>query len=95
MAVWPPFIWVITLTSTKFEKVLAISLPERTDRRDGLILASALSGIDVAFVDGVHGGSVLEKALPPGDHKNLNPSSIGSWRAHLNAVARFAFLEHV
>lgn len=75
------------LTSLEFEKVLAVSLPERTDRRDGLILASAVSNFDVDFIDGVHGDKVLEKTLPPGKHNNLASSSWGSWRAHLNAVA--------
>ncbi|KAL9117819.1 MAG: hypothetical protein Q9187_005640 [Circinaria calcarea] len=72
-----------------FEKILAVSLPERTDHRDGLILASAVSNIKIEFVNGVQGGAVPEKALPPGEHKGLTPSTIGSWRAHLNAVARF------
>ncbi|MCJ1398765.1 hypothetical protein MMC11_001966, partial [Xylographa trunciseda] len=75
------------LTPVKFEKILVVSLPERTDRRDGLIIASAVSNIEFDFVDGVHGNTVLDKTLPPGDHDHLANSSIGSWRAHLNAVA--------
>ncbi|MCJ1248345.1 hypothetical protein MMC30_005562 [Trapelia coarctata] len=70
-----------------FEKILAVNLPERTDHRDGLILASAVSNIDIAFIDGVHGDKVLEKTLPPERNKGLKASSIGSWRAHLNAIA--------
>ena len=65
-----------------------MSLPERTDHRDGLILATAVSNIEFEFVDGVQGDTIPEKALPPGEHKSLNPNTIGSWRAHLNAIAR-------
>ena len=64
-----------------------MSLPERTDHRDGLILASAVSNIDIEFVDGVHGDKVLEKTLPPQTNNDLANSTIGSWRAHLNAIA--------
>ncbi|MCJ1292122.1 hypothetical protein MMC34_003672 [Xylographa carneopallida] len=74
-------------TTLGFEKILAVSLPERTDRRDGLILATAVSDIEFDFVDGVHGDTVMDKTLPPGNHGHLPNSSIGSWRAHLNAVA--------
>jgi len=72
----------------KFQKIFAVSLPERTDHRDGLVLASAVSNIHFEFVDGVHGDAVLDKALPLGEHSNLGASTIGSWRAHLNAIAR-------
>lgn len=71
----------------QFEKILAVNLPERTDHRDGLILASAVSNIDVVFIDGVHGDTVLDKTLPPDRSKDLQASSVGSWRAHLNAIA--------
>ena len=57
-----------------------------------MILASAVSNIDVAFIDGVHGDTVLEKTLPPERNKNLKASSVGSWRAHLNAIAEFVLL---
>ena len=67
---------------------MAVSLPERTDHRDGLILASAVSNIDIQFVDGVRGDTVPKKVLPPGDHDGLSPSTVGSWRAHMNAIAK-------
>lgn len=70
-----------------------MSLPERTDHRDALILATAVSNIEVEFVDGVQGNTVPEKALPPGEHEGLNLNTIGSWRAHLNAIARSDSLE--
>ena len=72
----------------KFERILAVSLPERTDHRDGLVLASAVSNLDVEFVDGVRGEDVSRKALPAHFDDSLPPSVIGAWRAHINAIAR-------
>jgi hypothetical protein len=71
-------------TTNQFEKIFAISLPERTDRRDGLVLAGAVSDIDIEFIDGVR--NVSTKSLPPHYHEDLQASGIGAWRAHLNAI---------
>jgi len=71
-----------------FEKILAINLPERTDYRDGLTLAGAVSNIKIDIIDGVHGDEVLEKVLPPIHRESPEPSLKGSWRAHLNAIQR-------
>ena len=69
--------------------MLAISLPERTDRRDSLILAFDASNVRFDFVDGVHGSDLVDKALPPGhDKPELKPTDLASWRAHVNALAR-------
>ena len=73
----------------QFEKVLAIGLPDRTDRRDGLMLAFDASDVHFDFVDGVRGEDLANKSLPPGhDTPGLKFSDIGSWRAHVNALAR-------
>ena len=72
---------------TQFEKIFAVNLPERTDHRDGLVLAAAVSGISVEFIDGVHGESISTKALPAGYDETLNLNRIGSWRAHINAIS--------
>ncbi|KAI9666765.1 MAG: hypothetical protein M1831_001541 [Alyxoria varia] len=69
-----------------FERIFAISLPERTDHRDGLLLASKLSGIDVNIIDGIHGDAIKHKSLPGNRNKNLASSVIGAWRAHINAL---------
>ena len=71
----------------QFQKIFAVNLPERTDHRDGLILASAVSGISVEFIDGVRGETISTKALPAGYDESLNLSRIGSWRAHMNAIS--------
>ncbi|TID22663.1 LPS glycosyltransferase [Venturia nashicola] len=70
-----------------FQKILAISLPSRTDHRDAFILSTAVTGIKGSFVDGVAGKDVLDKVLPPGDLKAFSSlGNRGSWRAHLNAL---------
>ncbi|KAK3381232.1 hypothetical protein B0H63DRAFT_475134 [Podospora didyma] len=72
-----------------FQQVFVINLPERTDRRDAMTLASALSGIDVTWVDGVSGAKISDKVLP-GDSwdKTISRGNKGSWRAHMNALRR-------
>jgi len=49
-----------------FEKIFAIGLPERSDKRDALALTSSLTGFKIDWVDGVKGESVPDKALPFG-----------------------------
>ncbi|MCJ1313341.1 hypothetical protein MMC25_007018 [Agyrium rufum] len=71
-----------------FQKIFALGLPERTDRRDGLTLAAAVSNFDFEFVDGIHGETLLDKVLPPSDHGNLKANSIGAWRGHMNAIRK-------
>lgn len=47
-----------------FQKLFAISLPQRTDRQDALTLLSALSGLDIEIAPGVRGEDVLNKTIP-------------------------------
>ncbi|OCL00424.1 glycosyltransferase family 25 protein [Cenococcum geophilum 1.58] len=49
-------------------------------------LSAVVSNLQLNWIDGVSGDDVLEKALPPGDHKFISPGSKGSWRAHMNAL---------
>ena len=52
-----------------------------------MVLAAALSDIDIEFVDGVLGQDVPDKAVPMSpSHSRLQDPSIGSWRAHINAI---------
>lgn len=70
----------------QFQNILVINLPSRTDRRDAMSLSAVVSNLQLNWIDGVSGDDVLEKALPPGDHKFISPGSKGSWRAHMNAL---------
>lgn len=77
----------ITNSTLGFEKVFAIGLRERSDKRDALALMSSLVGFDIEWVDGVRGESVPDKAVPFGtDRKLLWENNLGSWRSHMNAV---------
>jgi hypothetical protein len=70
-----------------FEKVFAVGLPERSDKRDALVLTSSLTGFEIEWIDGVRGEDVVDKALPFGvDRVQLWENNLGSWRGHMNAV---------
>ncbi|KAK1772469.1 Procollagen galactosyltransferase 1 [Phialemonium atrogriseum] len=70
-----------------FEKIFVVGLPSRSDRRDGMLLQAALSNIEIEFIDGVLGRDVPNKAIPTSpDHERLKDPTIGSWRAHMNAI---------
>lgn len=75
-----------------FEKIFVVGLPSRTDRRDGMVLQAAVSDIEIEFIDGVRGDDVLNNAIPNA-HKTTRPGSgtLGSWRAHMNAIQEWAF----
>ncbi|XDG10258.1 hypothetical protein ABKA04_009873 [Annulohypoxylon sp. FPYF3050] len=76
-----------------FEDILVVGLPSRTDRRDGISLQAALSNIRVNFVDGVDGKDVPDKAIPStSQHERMNDASLGSWRAHMNAIQEYEIL---
>jgi hypothetical protein len=53
-----------------------------------MVLQAALSDIEIEFIDGVLGKDVPDKALPKSspDSQRIPDASIGSWRAHMNAV---------
>ncbi|KAM7184624.1 hypothetical protein V8F20_012147 [Naviculisporaceae sp. PSN 640] len=72
-----------------FEKVFVVNLPERTDRRDAMTLATALTGIKVEWINGVMGSAVSSKVLPADSFdKTITRGNKGSWRAHMNALQR-------
>jgi hypothetical protein len=77
------------LKKLQFQKPLVIIMPERTDRRDAVSLAAAVSNMNVEFEMGVRGESILEDALPPGgqaERLKLGKGIEGSWRSHMNAL---------
>ncbi|KAI1828260.1 glycosyltransferase family 25 protein [Xylaria intraflava] len=79
----------VTNGTLGFSKIFAVGLPERTDKRDALALTSALTGVQIEFVDGVKGESIDTKALPAGaDRSSLREENWGSWRGHMNAIRR-------
>ncbi|KAH7028946.1 uncharacterized protein B0I36DRAFT_127084 [Microdochium trichocladiopsis] len=70
-----------------FEDILVVSLPTRTDRRDGMQLQAALSEVRIKFVDAIIGKTIPDNAIPKTtQHDRMGDASIGSWRAHMNAI---------
>ncbi|KAI4661175.1 uncharacterized protein J4E79_004986 [Alternaria viburni] len=68
-----------TLTQLKFEKILVLNLPSRTDRRDAMSLAAAISNIKLEFVEGVTGESINNKAYPlPEENRKLSAGIRGT-----------------
>lgn len=66
--------------------IFAISLSERTDKQDGMKLATSLSNISIAFLPSVYGANLSPKALSFGFGRKQN--IVGSWRAHMNVAAK-------
>ncbi|KAK3682817.1 hypothetical protein B0T22DRAFT_295012 [Podospora appendiculata] len=72
-----------------FQQVFVINLPARTDRRDAMTLATALTNIDVTWIDGVSGDEISDKVLPADSSgKAISKGNKGSWRAHMNALQK-------
>ena len=46
-----------------------------------------MSNITFDFIDGVDGNDIAAAVLPSGVQGELSPNTIGSWRAHIDAVA--------
>lgn len=52
-----------------------------------MVLQAALSNMEIEFIDGVSGKEVPDSAIPMAkDQERLKDASIGSWRAHMNAI---------
>ena len=54
----------VNLTNEQLEKILAINLPTRSDRRDQLTLAAHLTGIELEWMAAVSGADIIGKAYP-------------------------------
>lgn len=70
-----------------FQKIFVINLPERTDKRDALSLASVLTDIKLTWTTAIRGSNVPDKALPLGvERKTWRDGGIGSWRSQMNVI---------
>ena len=71
-----------------------MNLPERTDRRDAMTLAAAVTGLSLTFITGVRGADVQHKVLPPSERRKGEnwAGKTGSWRAHMNVLQRHIHL---
>ncbi|OAA67761.1 glycosyltransferase family 25 [Akanthomyces lecanii RCEF 1005] len=70
-----------------FEKIIAIGLPERSDKRDALSLMASLSNVDIDWVDGVKMSAMSAKSAPFGiNFTAMEDNFLASWRSHMNAI---------
>jgi Glycosyltransferase family 25 (LPS biosynthesis protein) len=79
------------LMGIQFEKIFVISLPERSDRRDSIILSARLMNIEIEIIDAVRGENVLDKVIPSTDVGRFMKAEIGCWRSHMNVMQEFVF----
>lgn len=72
-----------------FEKIFAIGMPDRTDRKDTVVVAASYTGLRVDWIPGVAWESITPKARPTKwkIEKGYEPA-LGCWRAHLNVMQR-------
>ncbi|KAI6089125.1 glycosyltransferase family 25 protein [Hypoxylon rubiginosum] len=68
-----------------FSKIFVINLPSRTDRRDAMVLAGAVSNLSFSWIDGVTGDQVPDDIFPESD-RGHSAGARGSWRSHMNAL---------
>ncbi|KAI1090599.1 glycosyltransferase family 25 protein [Rostrohypoxylon terebratum] len=86
---FPTVINQVTNGTLGFENIFVVGLPERTDKRDAIALATSLTGFRVEWIDGVRGETIPDKAVPFGtDREKLWEANLGSWRGHMNAIRR-------
>ncbi|KAJ5692204.1 CAZyme family GT25 [Penicillium macrosclerotiorum] len=68
------------------QKVFVINFPDRTDKRDNIILASSLSGFVVDSVDGVSPEGINPKTYPYNWNYDHSSIDYARRRAHLNVM---------
>ncbi|PLN81890.1 hypothetical protein BDW42DRAFT_168055 [Aspergillus taichungensis] len=68
------------------EKIFAINLPSRPDKRDSIVLRSSVLGFHVDWVDGVTPDQLNPLAYPYNWHDDLTAREYAARRAHMNAL---------
>ncbi|OTA93173.1 glycosyltransferase family 25 protein, partial [Hypoxylon sp. CO27-5] len=68
-----------------FSKIFVINLPYRTDRRDAMALAGAVSNLTFTWIDGLSGDQVPDSVVSLGQG-GRSAGAKGSWRSHMNAL---------
>ncbi|OAL52257.1 hypothetical protein IQ07DRAFT_641979 [Pyrenochaeta sp. DS3sAY3a] len=76
----------ISNSTLGFQRILVISAPWRTDRKDSLTLAASHTGLGLEWIPGVNASDINEKAFPPGNWRAIPRGNVGSWRAHMDAL---------
>lgn len=67
-----------------FEKIIALNMPDRMDRKDEIALLASASDLQIDFLS-TQDAKTFNKNGLPFLVKDLSPSEIGCYRAHLDA----------
>ncbi|KAJ5885010.1 Glycosyl transferase family 25 [Penicillium taxi] len=70
------------------EKVFAINLPGRPDKRDNLVLGSSVTGFRVDWIAGVNSDEINPKTFPYNWNNDHSASEYACRRAHVNGMQR-------
>jgi hypothetical protein len=72
-----------------FQKIYAIGLSDRSDRRDSIELAADVTNLQITWIDGVS-PSLMNPKTVPSAYKlpAVLPGVIGCWRSHLNVLRK-------
>ncbi|EUC42100.1 glycosyltransferase family 25 protein [Bipolaris oryzae ATCC 44560] len=81
-------IWDTQNSTLGFQKIYAISMAHRPDKRDYLALMALVSHLEIEFVDGVNASLMHPKAFPAFWRGEEGLGAYGCWRAHLNVYQK-------
>lgn len=72
-----------------FQKIYAVGLSDRSDRRDSIELAADVTNLQLTWMDGVT-PSVMNQKTIPAAYKlpAVLPGVIGCWRSHMNIIRK-------
>ncbi|PWY91895.1 hypothetical protein BO94DRAFT_382497 [Aspergillus sclerotioniger CBS 115572] len=70
------------------QKIFAINLPSRLDKRDNLVLGSSVSDFDIDWIDGVTPEELNPKSYPHNWNRDHKPTEYAARRAHVNGMQR-------
>ncbi|KAL2817943.1 hypothetical protein BDW59DRAFT_175352 [Aspergillus cavernicola] len=76
----------ITNGTLGVQKVFAISLPSRLDKRDNIVLGSSVSDFHVEFIDGMTPDQINPKTYPYNWNYEHRPVEYAARRAHVNGM---------
>ncbi|KAL2870722.1 uncharacterized protein BJX67DRAFT_246024 [Aspergillus lucknowensis] len=68
------------------QKIFAISIPSRLDKRDNIVLGSSLSDFHVEFIDGITPDEINPKTYPYNWNYDHRPVEYAARRAHVNGM---------
>ncbi|KAL3454972.1 hypothetical protein BJX64DRAFT_282396 [Aspergillus heterothallicus] len=78
----------ITNGTLGVQKIFAISIPSRLDKRDNIVLGSSLSDFHVEFIDAITPDEINPKTYPFNWNYDHRPVEYAARRSHLNALQK-------